>query len=64
MWLLTLSNPRRKKEDLMRPEYSAPEALLEAKHMEVAGWWTLGVFLYQMLTVKPSFSNNLPGNMV
>lgn len=41
--------------DWKRSEYPAPEVLINDKYSKVADWWTLGVFLYEMLTVLPPF---------
>ncbi|KND87238.1 Serine/threonine-protein kinase gad8 [Tolypocladium ophioglossoides CBS 100239] len=37
------------------PEYPAPELLLGQDEFRMADWWTLGVFLYEMLTGLPLF---------
>jgi len=37
------------------PEYPAPELLLGQDEFRSADWWTLGVFLYEMLTGLPPF---------
>ncbi|PTB62987.1 kinase-like protein [Trichoderma citrinoviride] len=37
------------------PEYPAPEILLDQNRSGAADWWTLGIFLYEMLTGLPPF---------
>ena len=37
------------------PDYLAPEVLLNKGHSTSADWWTLGIFLYEMLVGYPPF---------
>jgi serine/threonine protein kinase len=46
-----------------RPEYPAPEVLMNDKEGKAAHWWTLGVDLYEMLTGLPPFYSNVLGNI-
>ncbi|KAF1971119.1 kinase-like protein [Bimuria novae-zelandiae CBS 107.79] len=45
--------------DWKRPEYPAPEVLMNDKYNKAADWWTLGVFLYEMLTGLPPFYSDV-----
>ncbi|KAM6478539.1 kinase-like protein [Trichoderma sp. SZMC 28011] len=42
------------------PEYPAPELLLGQNEYCMADWWTLGIFLYEMLTGLPLFYDEDP----
>ncbi|PTB49134.1 hypothetical protein M431DRAFT_317468 [Trichoderma harzianum CBS 226.95] len=42
------------------PEYPAPELLLGQNDNRMADWWTLGIFLYEMLTGLPLFYDEDP----
>lgn len=42
------------------PEYPAPELLLGQDEFRMADWWTLGIFLYEMLTGLPLFYDEDP----
>lgn len=42
------------------PEYIAPEILLNVGHGKAADWWTLGIFIYEMLVGTPPFYANEP----
>jgi serine/threonine protein kinase len=45
--------------DWKRPEYPAPELLMNDKYSKAADGWTLGVFLYEMLTGLPPFYSDV-----
>ena len=43
------------KSDSGTPEYLAPEILFRVEHGKPVDWWTLGAFIYEMLTGLPPF---------
>ena len=43
------------KSDSGTPEYLAPEILFRFEHGKAVDWWTLGAFIYEMLTGLPPF---------
>ncbi|KAF2443365.1 kinase-like protein, partial [Karstenula rhodostoma CBS 690.94] len=45
--------------DWKRPEYPAPEVLTNGEYSKAADWWTLGIFLYEMLTGLPPFYSDV-----
>ena len=42
------------------PEYIAPEILLNTGHGKPADWWTLGVFIYEMIAGIDPFNSEDP----
>jgi len=42
------------------PEYIAPEVLLNKGHGKGVDWWTLGVFIFEMLAGEPPFVDDEP----
>ena len=42
------------------PEYIAPEVLLNKGHGKGVDWWTLGVFIFEMLAGEPPFVDDDP----
>lgn len=45
--------------DGKRPEYPALEVLTNGDYNKAADWWTLGIFLYEMLTGLPPFYSDV-----
>jgi RAC serine/threonine-protein kinase/serum/glucocorticoid-regulated kinase 2 len=42
------------------PEYLAPEFLMDAGHGKAVDWWSLGIFVYEMLCgIPPFYSENV-----
>ena len=39
------------------PEYLAPEILLKTGYDRMVDYWTLGILLYELLTIKTSFNS-------
>jgi len=39
------------------PEYMAPEIIIEHPYTNSVDWWTLGCFLYELITGNPPFFN-------
>lgn len=42
------------------PEYIAPEVLLNKGHGKGVDWWTLGIFIFEMLAGEPPFVDDDP----
>jgi len=42
------------------PEYMAPEVIQNSGHGRAADWYTLGIFLYELLVGQPPFMHNDP----
>jgi serine/threonine protein kinase len=40
------------------PEYMAPEVIMNTGHGAPADWYTLGIFIYEMLVGRPPFMHN------
>ena len=40
------------------PEYMAPEVIMNAGHGQAADWYTLGIFIYELLCGLPPFMHN------
>ncbi|OMJ83397.1 hypothetical protein SteCoe_15662 [Stentor coeruleus] len=42
------------------PDYLPPEIILATGHNESADWWTVGIFLFEIITGKPPFIDKTP----
>lgn len=40
------------------PEYMAPEVIMNVGHGRAADWYTLGIFIYELLYGRPPFMHN------
>ena len=45
------------------PEYLAPEILMRRGHDWACDWWTLGIFLYEVLYGRPPFTSRNPSGI-
>ncbi|KAM5450638.1 Serine/threonine-protein kinase [Microsporum audouinii] len=50
----------RERDTYTMPEYPAPELLLNHGKSKSADWWTLGIFLYEMLIGLPAYFHDDP----
>ncbi|KAI3782476.1 hypothetical protein L2E82_12523 [Cichorium intybus] len=51
---------RRERSTVGTPDYLAPEILLGTEHGYAADWWSVGVFLFELLTGTPPFNSDHP----
>ena len=40
------------------PEYMAPEVIMNTGHGQAADWYTLGIFIYELMCGLPPFMHN------